>query len=103
MASGPHAHMMATVINRFWAIIKNFNLLIRDTEGNAGKNNLHITVSAGIAVLDSNTPQIQTVEQLALTPPTHAKQYARSRAVFIKPDDKYLILTTKTATLLISV
>lgn len=95
MASGPDAHQMARVINRFCSAIKNFNLLIRDTEGNVVKNNLHITVSAGIAVLDSNTPHVQTIEQLfersdkALY---HAKHNARSRAVVIKPNDKFLIL-----------
>ena len=87
--------MMAAVINRFCKVIKNFNLLIRDTEGNVEKNNLHITVSAGIAVLDSSTPHIQTVEQLfersdkALY---HAKHNARTRAVVMKPNDTYLIL-----------
>ena len=95
MASGPNAHMMASVINRFCKVIKNFNLLIRDTEGNVEKNNLHITVSAGIAVLDSSTPHVRTVEQLfersdkALY---HAKHNARSRAVVMKPNDTYLIL-----------
>jgi diguanylate cyclase (GGDEF) domain len=95
MASGPDAHQMPRVINHFCKAIKNFNLLIRDTEGNVEKNNLHITVSAGIAVLDSDTPHIQTIEQLLERSDKalyYAKHNARSRAVVIKPNDKFLIL-----------
>lgn len=93
--SGPNAHALGGVINRFCNAIKNFNLLIRDTEGNVEKNNLHITVSAGISVLDNLSPQIRTIEQLferADRALYHAKRKARARAVVLKPNDRYLIL-----------
>lgn len=95
IVSGPHVHALAGVINRFCSAIKNFNLLIRDTEGNVEKNNLHITISAGIAVLDNLSPQIHTVEQLferADKALYYAKHNARSRAVVLKSNDTYLIL-----------
>ena len=95
VASGANAHMLPEIISRFCKAIKNFNLLIRDTEGNVEKNNLHITVSAGIALLDAKAPRIQTAEQLfdrADKALYHAKHNARSRAVVLKANDQYLIL-----------
>ena len=95
VASGANAHLLPEIISRFCKAIKNFNLLIRDTEGNVEKNNLHITVSAGIAVLDAKAPQIQTAEQLfdrADKALYHAKHNARSRAVVLKANNQYLIL-----------
>ena len=95
VASGGSAHLLPEIVSRFCKAIKNFNLLIRDTDGNVEKNNLHITVSAGVAVLDANTPQIQTTEQLfgrADKALYHAKHFARSRAAMLKANDKFLIL-----------
>lgn len=95
VASGPDAHLLPAIISRFCKAIKNFNLLIRDTEGNVEKNNLHITVSAGVALLDANAPQIQTAEQLfgrADKALYHAKHHARSRAVVFKDNGQHLIL-----------
>ncbi|WP_298993519.1 GGDEF domain-containing protein [uncultured Desulfovibrio sp.] len=95
VASGANAHLLPEIISRFCRAIKNFNLLIRDTEGNVEKNNLHITVSAGIALLDAQAPRIQTAEQLfdrADKALYHAKHNARSRAVVLKANDQYLIL-----------
>ena len=95
VASGANAHLLPEIISSFCKAIKNFNLLIRDTEGNVEKNNLHITVSAGIALLDAKAPRIQTAEQLfdrADKALYHAKHNARSRAVVLKANDQYLIL-----------
>lgn len=95
VVSGANARWLPGVICRFCKAIKNFNLLIRDAEGNVEKNDLHIAVSAGVALLNADAQQVHTPEQLfdrADKALYYVKKHARSRAAILKGNNQYLIL-----------
>ena len=47
--SGPDAQQLIQAADKCRKVIKKFNFLIRDAEGNVVESGLHITVSAGVA------------------------------------------------------
>ncbi|CAK7032579.1 MAG: hypothetical protein DELT_00422 [Desulfovibrio sp.] len=52
--SGQDADKLAAATEKCRNLIKNFNFLIRDADGNVVESGLHITVSAGVATLWEN-------------------------------------------------
>ncbi|MDR3362682.1 MAG: GGDEF domain-containing protein [Desulfovibrio sp.] len=86
--SGPEASSLPQVAETIRAEIKNFNLLIRDADGNVVENGLHITASAGVATMWSGWTgsYLDNIVDCADKALYHAKHIGRDKAVEFRHD-----------------
>lgn len=88
--SGSDAARLVDVTEKCRNVIKKFNFLIRDADGNVVESGLHITVSAGVAAAWKGWPgaYLENLIDSADKALYFAKQSGRDRAVFFRPEEE---------------
>lgn len=86
--SGPDAGKLASVTEKCRQLIKKFNFLIRDADGNVVQSGLQITLSAGVVTLWEKwqSAYLENMIDCADKAMYFAKQSGRDKAFEFKPD-----------------
>ena len=90
VVSGPDSDKLVSATEKCRQLIKKFNFLIRDADGNVVESGLHITVSAGVASLWERCQgaYLENLIDSADKALYFAKQSGRDKAFEFKPDDE---------------
>ncbi|SBV94368.1 putative Diguanylate cyclase [uncultured delta proteobacterium] len=90
VVSGPDAGLLPAVTKKCCDLIKKFNFLIRDANGNVMESGLHITLSAGVTAASKRWKgaYLENLVDNADRAMYHAKNSGRDASVEFRPDEE---------------